>query len=154
MLENNLPTLKHIIKVLLISALIIFVLAFCGDNLRSTNNHRTSKDYKYISCYTYSQELVKQKLKSPKSADFPAALDHCRQHRIHHRRAYARRSENSQQSRWGIDQQSTLRLSSVSPGVLYEFDPSSRRKPSVRGRRAEALREEHPEARYDACKCS
>ena len=72
MLENNLPTLKHIIKVLLISALIIFVLAFCGDNLRSTNNHRTSKDYKYISCYTYSQELVKQKLNSPKSADFPA----------------------------------------------------------------------------------
>ena len=37
---------------------------------RHTNNIPT-KEHTYISCYTFSQSLVKDKLKSPQSAKFP-----------------------------------------------------------------------------------
>ena len=67
-MEENMPTIKHIVKVVGVSALIIVILAFCGDNMRNNNSYKGDK---CIACYIYSQDLVKKKLKSPKSADFP-----------------------------------------------------------------------------------
>lgn len=67
--ENKSASWKEIFKIFAFSIsifVLVFLFAKCGDD----GKHKTKND-KYIACYIYSQDLVKQKLKSPKSADFP-----------------------------------------------------------------------------------
>ena len=42
-MEENMPTIKHIVKVVGVSALIIFILAFCGDNMQNSNSSKGDK---------------------------------------------------------------------------------------------------------------
>ena len=58
---------KRVVELFIIAAFIVALILIFGK--KNTNHY--SKDDKYIACYTYSQDLVKKKLKSPKSADFP-----------------------------------------------------------------------------------
>lgn len=46
----------------------LFWVIVIGYGIKKDKN---SKDHLYAQCYYYSQDLVKKKLKSPKSADFP-----------------------------------------------------------------------------------
>ena len=56
----------------LISIIVIIAFfAIIGLIIPDSENEKTSKDSTYISCYYFSQNLVKKQLKSPKSADFP-----------------------------------------------------------------------------------
>ena len=70
-MSNNIPSWKEILKR---TAIVILILTVIGALIYVNNKDKTktpTKTETYISCYTYSQELVKDKLKSPKSADFP-----------------------------------------------------------------------------------
>lgn len=70
-MQNNNPSQQEVIKR---SIAALFIIAIIGVFIYVNNNDTTkipSKSDTYISCYTYSQDLVKKKLKSPKSADFP-----------------------------------------------------------------------------------
>lgn len=53
---------------LIIVIVLIILMVKCSDKKTSKT---TSKSDIYISAYVYSQDLVKQQLKSPKSASFP-----------------------------------------------------------------------------------
>lgn len=53
---------------LIIVIVLIILMVKCSDK---KTNKTTSKSDIYISAYVYSQDLVKQQLKSPKSASFP-----------------------------------------------------------------------------------
>lgn len=67
--ENKSTSWKEIFKIFVFSIgifALIFLCAECGNK----NKHKSTSDI-YIDCYLYSQELVKQELKSPKSAEFP-----------------------------------------------------------------------------------
>ena len=50
------------------TAIILFLIIGIVHGIKEDKN---SKDHLYAQCYYYSQDLVKKKLKSPKSADFP-----------------------------------------------------------------------------------
>lgn len=68
--SNNQPTWGTIFKMFLTTGIIIaliFLLINCSDDKNKTK----SRQNLYYDCYSYSQELVKNKLKSPKSANFP-----------------------------------------------------------------------------------
>ena len=67
-MEENQNTYKRLGELFIIAIFIVAIVLIFGEK----NTNHNSKDYKLISCYTYSQELVKNKLKSPKSADFPS----------------------------------------------------------------------------------
>ena len=70
-MSNNIPSWQEILKR---TAIVILILTVIGALIYVNNKDKTktpTKTETYISCYTYSQELVKDKLKSPKSADFP-----------------------------------------------------------------------------------
>ena len=64
--SNNKSSWKGIIIKLVIIAIGIVIVIFTENKSKTPTKTET-----YISCYTYSQDLVKKKLKSPKSADFP-----------------------------------------------------------------------------------
>lgn len=61
------------IKIFILATVVtlIFVIII-GHGIKKDRN---SKSYTYTQCYYYSQTLVKAKLKSPKSADFPRYSD-------------------------------------------------------------------------------
>lgn len=61
----NIAFKRIILTVVLIGIIIAFVKCTSDDS--NTN----SKESLYRKCYFFSQTLVKEKLKSPKSADFP-----------------------------------------------------------------------------------
>lgn len=51
---------------------VVFILWKCNKLLDGNNNSYSSNSNNvYSSCYYYSQRLVKEQLKSPKSAEFP-----------------------------------------------------------------------------------
>jgi hypothetical protein len=62
--QKLLITLRDLVIVI---ALIVIMVKCFGNKTSKT----TSKSDIYISAYVYSQDLVKQQLKSPKSASFP-----------------------------------------------------------------------------------
>ena len=55
---------------ILVFVIIGFISMFSDYNNNSSNNNDT-----YVKCYSYSKTLVKEKLKSPKSAEFPLYSD-------------------------------------------------------------------------------
>ena len=70
-MPNNIPSWQEILKR---SAIVVAIIATIGVLIYVDNKDKTktpSKSDTYIDSYYYSQELVKDKLKSPKSADFP-----------------------------------------------------------------------------------
>jgi len=67
--ENKSTSWKEIFKIFAF-IIGIFVLIFLCAECDNKNKHKSTSDI-YIDCYLYSQELVKQELKSPKSANFP-----------------------------------------------------------------------------------
>lgn len=67
--ENKSTSWKEIFKIFAF-AIGVFGLVFLCAECNDKNKHKSTNN-SYINCYLYSQELVKQKLKSPKSADFP-----------------------------------------------------------------------------------
>lgn len=70
-MPNNIPSWQEILKR---SAIVVAIIAAIGVLIYVDNKDKTktpSKSDTYIDSYYYSQELVKDKLKSPKSADFP-----------------------------------------------------------------------------------
>lgn len=70
MSNNNLSKKELFERIILVGVCIaIGCIATLITKKHTTNN--SSKDHTYISCYTFSQSLVKDKLKSPKSAVFP-----------------------------------------------------------------------------------
>ena len=60
----------------IVAGIWIIVFLLWGLN-RMLDNNDSSDDYDYLNstCYYYSQRLVKEKLKSPKSAEFPSYSD-------------------------------------------------------------------------------
>ena len=66
-MEENQNGYKRVAELLVIAVFIVAVVLIFGKK----NTNRNSKGDKCIACYIYSQDLVKKKLKSPKSADFP-----------------------------------------------------------------------------------
>jgi len=63
---------KKVILIIFLIGISLNLLGCLLANLWYDNSKNTkSKDKTYIHCYNYSQDLVKEKLKSPKSADFP-----------------------------------------------------------------------------------
>lgn len=55
-----------------VAALIILIYMMGGFEGCSSSHHSTSSSNVNATCYYYSQRLVKNKLKSPKSAEFPS----------------------------------------------------------------------------------
>lgn len=68
MSNNNTPTIKELLPRIAVVFIILIIICIIIFN---KNNKKQSKEDTYISCYTFSQILVKDKLKSPKSATFP-----------------------------------------------------------------------------------
>ena len=66
-MEENQNTYKRVGELLIIAIFVVAVVLIFGKK----NTNHNSKGDKCIACYIYSQDLVKKKLKSPKSADFP-----------------------------------------------------------------------------------
>ena len=66
-MEENQNGYKRVAELFVIAVFIVAVVLIFGKK----NTNRTTKENKCIACYTYSQDLVKKKLKSPKSANFP-----------------------------------------------------------------------------------
>lgn len=63
---------RIIIIFLFIAGLIILIFLLGGfDSCSSGGSHSSSPSNINATCYYYSQRLVKEKLKSPKSAEFP-----------------------------------------------------------------------------------
>lgn len=74
---------SHNKKVIIVTIIVIIIIAFLciiGASTMFKDNHSINENSNYsnssynnlnASCYYYSQRLVKEKLKSPKSAEFP-----------------------------------------------------------------------------------
>lgn len=71
---NDSKKKEKIIKIIFfaIAGLIIFIFMMGGFDSCSNNHHSTLSNNVNATCYYYSQRLVKDKLKSPKSAEFPS----------------------------------------------------------------------------------
>lgn len=66
---------KIIILSILGCIVLIFLCIFLLIKLNDDGTSNYSKDKLYIQCYSFSQDLVKNKLKSPKTAKFPSYSD-------------------------------------------------------------------------------
>ena len=69
--KEEFESMLHALKILLpIFAVLIGLLVILSTAAKKKNPQSDEPDYKY-SAYAYSKELVREKLKSPLSADFP-----------------------------------------------------------------------------------